>query len=310
MRVYIEEIDREGRVKERIVYRNRAFHYGLYTTPEHAPDFNEFPWHWHKDFEFGLVLSGKILYKTNYQEFLLEAGDGVFINAGVLHTLVPADNPSEIRLQSQFFDRAFLAGEAGSALDIRYVLPVLEQKRLDAVPVYGARPENRNFLGLLRQALVVGAEEDAFYELRLRSLFSSLWEQVYCWATDEQMTLGDYNAQEDHRIKQILAYIQEHYGEKLTVRDMAATGHISQRECYRLFQRRLDMTPIEYLVSFRLQCARQLLLESEKSVLEIALETGFGTSSYLGKVLKQHCGLSPREYRVRYCGAPDKRAVP
>ena len=173
-----------------------------------------------------------------------------------------------------------------------------------------ARILDAALLSLLRQTLAVGQAEETFYELRLRSLFSTLWEQVYRWAEDERMTLKDYNAQEDRQIKQILAYVQEHCGEKLTVSDMAATGHISQRECYRLFQRRLDMTPTEYLISCRLQRARQLLLESEKSVLEIALETGFGTSSYLGKVLKQHCGLSPREYRARYCGAPDKRAIP
>ena len=297
--MYIEEIDSQGRVKERIIYRSQSLHYGLYYRPEREDNFSEYPWHWHNDFEFGLVLHGSILYKTSRQEFLLGPGDAVFINSGVLHALVPMSEAREIRLQTQFFDRAFLAGELGGAVDVRYVLPVVEQKSLDAVAVRGERAEHRAFLGLLRQALDIGMAEEPFYELRLRSTFSRLWEQVYQWAMDERARGVEYDAQEDRRIKQILGHIQQHFAEKLTVREMAAAGHVSARECYRIFQRRLGMTPNEYLLSFRLQRARTLLLESDKSVLEIAVETGFGTSSYLGKLFRAHYGQSPREYRRR-----------
>lgn len=296
----IEKVDQEGRVKERIVYKDYMLRYGIYTPRSASYCFHEVPWHWHKEFEFGYIRKGKILYKTSRREFLLEEGDGVFINSGVLHALFSACPVEEIRLQSQFFDRSFLAGTPGDVFDLRYITPVQEQKLFDAAPLYGNRPEHQEFLEKMKKGITLSLEGEIFYELRLRSLFSELWETIYDWAMDEKMNRGVYNSREDERIKEILAYIQKNYGEKITVKDMSEEAHISQRECYRLFQKGLDMSPVEYVMSYRLQKAQEQLLESDKSILDIALETGFGTSSYFGRIFRKSYGMTPKEYRKLY----------
>lgn len=236
-------------------------------------------------------------YKTNHHEFILHEGDGIFVNSGVLHYLHPLEPVEDVRLQSQFFDRSFLAGASGSILDIKYIAPVLEQKQLDAVPLYCSNAESAEFLEKMREGAELSIKGERFFELRLRSLFSQLWEMVYSWAMDEKKNETGYNALEDERIEQMLSYIQEHYSEKITVQEIASSIHISERECYRLFQTSLGETPVEFMVSLRLQKAQELLRYTDKSILEIAVETGFGTSSYFGKIFKQYHHITPKQYK-------------
>ena len=102
---------------------------------------------------------------------------------------------------------------------------------------------------------------------------------------------------EDERMKRMMGYIQEHFREKLTVRSIAECIPISERECFRLFQNSIGITPAEYLLSVRLENAQVLLMNTDHSILDIALETGFGTSSYFGKIFRKHHRLTPLQYR-------------
>lgn len=298
------KLDLDGRQKERIAFQSRLLHYGLYTPRPEEYFCGDIPWHWHDEFEFGYILGGSILYKTSHNQFILREGDAIFINSGVLHYLHPLKPMEEVRLESQFFDKSFLAGSNGSILDMKYIAPVQEQKRLDAVPIYKSVPENSEFLEKLRKGAELSQKGAPFFELRLRTLFSQLWETVYLWAMDRKEDTKLYNSMEDQRIKELLSYIQEHFCEKTSVSHMASNIHISERECYRLFRSSLGITPMEFILSLRLQKAQELLMYTDKSILEVALETGFGTSSYFGKIFKRYHHITPGDYRRLKAGMP------
>ena len=287
----------DGQQKETITYQNQMIHYGLYQPRPEAYFFSDIPWHWHDEFEFGYLSGGSLRYKTNNQECILHEGDGIFINSGSLHYLQPLEPKKDIRLQSQFFDKSFLSGASGSFFDIKYIAPVKEQRQLEMVPLYGSNPEHKEFLDKMQEAANLGTERKDFFELRLQRIFSELWETVYSWAMSTKKNQNSFNTLEDERIKQLLLFIQAHFNEKITVSMIAGAIPISERECYRLFQNKLDITPSEYITSLRMQKAQELLMHSDKGVLEIALETGFGSSSYFGKLFKQHHHITPKQYQ-------------
>lgn len=116
-------------------------------------------------------------------------------------------------------------------------------------------------------------------------------------ATKQTSSQKLYNLKDEERVKKMLAFIQEHYAEKLTIAQIAGCVPISERECYRLFQNSLETTPAEFLLFVRLKNARELLAITSKSVVEIALESGFGSSSYFGKLFREQYRMSPGEYR-------------
>lgn len=294
----IEKMDLDSRLKETITFESQMLHYGLYTAGYNRFFQADIPWHWHDEFEFGYVSGGSVVYQTGSRTVTLHQGDGIFINSGELHYLHPLEPCQKARLQTQFFDKTFLAGAPGSLLDIQYVTPVLEQRKLDAIPLYRSDPESARFLEKLQQGVKLCQNKNEFFELRLRSLFSQLWETVYFWATQSESGSSTVQrATRDDRIKQMMRYAQEHFPEKISVAAIAASIPISERECYRLFQNHMGITPMEYLVSIRLQNAQSLLMNTNKGVLDIALETGFGSSSYFGKIFRQHHHLTPSQYR-------------
>ncbi len=287
----------DGRKKERIIFQSQMLHYGLYTPDSKRDVWLNIPWHWHDEFEFGYLTGGRILYKTNRNEFTLQEGDGIFINSGTLHYLQALEPAAEVRLTSQFFDKYFLAGSSGSIYDIKYVEPVKECRTLDAMPLYRNSEVHAQFLDKLCQCGDIGQKGEPFFELRIRSLFSELWETVYCWAMESKGRETDYDLEEDERIKGMLALIGERYNEKITAADLAQAVHISERECYRIFQNILGITPGNLLINIRLQKAQELLWYTDKSILEIAVETGFGTSSYFCKMFKACHHITPKGYR-------------
>lgn len=287
----------DERKKERIVFQSQMLHYGLYTPEPQKSIWFDIPWHWHDEFEFGCVTGGRILYKTNRHEFMLGEGDGIFINSGVLHYLQAMEPASEVRLSSQFFDRTFLAGYPGSIYDIKYVKPVKERKSLDVLPLYRGSKEHDVFLDKLYRCEEMVLKKEPFFEMRIRSLFSELWETVYSWAMESEENEKNYDYETDERIKKILVVIGEYYNEKITAKDLAQAVHISERECYRIFQNILGITPGNLIISIRLQKAQELLWYTDKSILEIAVETGFGTSSYFCKIFKAYHHITPNGYR-------------
>lgn len=294
----IAQLDLDSRLKETITYESQMLHYGLYTAGYRRVFQADLPWHWHNEFEFGYLTGGSIVYKTSNRTVTLHKGDGIFINSGVLHYLHPLEPYREARQQTQFFDKIFLAGSPGSLLDIKYVTPVLERQRFDALPLYQSDPDSKRFLEGLQEGMRLCHSKNDFFELHLRSLFSELWEFIYRKALEEESDASSpRRSVEDDRIKQMMRYVQEHFPEKITVAEIAASIPISERECYRLFQNSLGITPVEYLISIRLQNAQTLLMNTNKSILDIALETGFGSSSYFGKIFRGQHRITPAQYR-------------
>jgi len=98
----------------------------------------------------------------------------------------------------------------------------------------------------------------------------------------------------------MMAYIQENYTEKLTLEDIAASAAISTRECLRCFQASICQSPMEYLISYRIQAAKKLLETTALSITEIAMATGWGSSSYFTKMFHRLCGKTPNAHRKAY----------
>lgn len=290
----------DSQLKEHIPFENDEISHS-FRPPESEPQFyGDILWHWHDEFELGYVTKGSLIYKTNDHEYRLQEGDAIFINSGVLHYLHVLIDPKDIYLYVQFLNTSFLDGKSNGSLYTKYIAPVINQKELDAIPLYHTKKEDLHCLNLIKESAQIEQKHDLFYELHLKAHFSTLWESIYYRAQNQVSSESSYNIQEDMRIKQMILFIEENYSQKLTVQQIANCIPISERECYRLFQSRLHLTPIDFLINFRLKKAQEFLITTQKSILEIALETGFGNSSYFGKLFKQQFHCSPREYRLQF----------
>lgn len=94
-----------------------------------------------------------------------------------------------------------------------------------------------------------------------------------------------------------MQHIGKHYGETLTVRDLAQLANLSPRAFERHFARTFSTSPLRYLNSVRLRAARHLLLTSQDSLAEIATACGFCDQSHMTAQFTQRSGTTPRRYR-------------
>ena len=105
---------------------------------------------------------------------------------------------------------------------------------------------------------------------------------------------------DETRIDQVRAYIDEHLGEKMYVEDLAGLVHINEQYLMRLFKKETGLPVTEYITKQRIQMASTLLKETDKSVSFISDCVGFQDYSYFTKMFKKYTGLTPKEYRHEF----------
>ena len=99
-------------------------------------------------------------------------------------------------------------------------------------------------------------------------------------------------------LRDMMAFIGENYGGKILLEDSARSGNVCKSGCNNIFRRYLHTTPIGYLMDYRLQQARKLLLSTDMKVTEVSFETGFPSVSYFISLYKKAYGCSPSRTRA------------
>ncbi|MEU6664335.1 DJ-1/PfpI family protein [Streptomyces sp. NPDC046821] len=102
------------------------------------------------------------------------------------------------------------------------------------------------------------------------------------------------------RIEDLRHHIMRNIGEPLTVADLAAFAHVSDRHLTRVFKTELGTTPHAYIESVRVEKARHDLESSDATLERIASTCGFGTTDTLVRAFRRQLDTTPTEYRRRF----------
>jgi AraC-like DNA-binding protein len=100
-----------------------------------------------------------------------------------------------------------------------------------------------------------------------------------------------------NRVGQIATYIGTHYAEPLTTAQIADAVGLHPNYAVTLFRKLTGTTIIDFLTKQRLSHAQLLLATTQMNVLDIAMESGFGSASRFYAVFKDAFQMSPRQYR-------------
>lgn len=255
------------------------------------------PWHWHNTLELFYMESGTLEYCTPGVIQVFSAGSGGLVNSNVLH--MTRSQPGIVK-NVQFihlFDPVFIAGEKGNKIDMKYVMPLTSASQIEMIALHPDTPEQKEILDLLKTSFTLSDKEYG-YELKIRQMLSEIWLKIFELSKDQIQKKSAHNKSSD-QIKMMMVYIHEHYAEQISVKELANAAYLSVRGCYRVFQECLHMTPTEYIRSYRLQMACQMLVDGNGKLTEISQACGLGSSSYFGKVFKEIIGCTPQEYRRR-----------
>lgn len=110
----------------------------------------------------------------------------------------------------------------------------------------------------------------------------------------------DVHAVDDPEVALAIQYIRANYDEAIQVPQVASHVAISRRNLDRLFVRALGQTVADYITRLRLDRACDLLRNTEMTLLDVALATGFTDHHHLGRAFRRELGETPSDYRTRY----------
>jgi len=119
----------------------------------------------------------------------------------------------------------------------------------------------------------------------------------YCLISEKEHTLAANRAA---RVRSITDYIEENYGRKLLLSEIAEREKLSMSYLSHFFKDCYGMPFQDYLTRIRCEKAQQMLLSSELSLLDIGISCGFSDQKYFNKGFVTLYGCSPKEYRRHF----------
>lgn len=287
------KITTDENLMETVQHGSSSYPFHFYYDNLALFDFNCIEWHWHSELEFVYVESGIVTFWIGEKQFTLSEENGVFINSKVLHRF---HSPADAVIPNFVCMPLFIAPQ-DSLIYHKYILPVISSS-LSFQIFYDRIPWQAKALSIIKQIIAV-QNCTSSRELATSSLLQTLWLEIYENTDIKYANCTDDSASSQARLQLMMQYIHQNYRHDISLDDIAGHAGISKSTVLNLFRKYLHITPINYLINYRLNEAAQLLSNTEKKINTISDETGFNNVDYFCRLFKKHYHLTPTEYRKK-----------
>ncbi len=253
------------------------------------------PWHWHEEMELGYIQTGTSVITTLEKSFEVHQGDGFFINSNVMDMKKNAAPGTSVLEINHIFHPVFLSGHFKSLFETKYIAPITNNHSISVHIIRRGHKTSDQLLDNLIRLHDLQAQEDN--ELLTRNLLSECWLLLIRELQEQAAHTDTVPTAMKERLQNMISFIHHNFQQKITASQISGAAHISEREAVRIFQKNIGMSPIEYLLSYRLNESLNYLTNTDMSITEICYACGFSESAYFGKMFKKQYGMTPSEYR-------------
>lgn len=253
--------------------------------------------HWHPDVELILVRRGVYLCERNLETYELLEGDLVVINSEELHQLT-GKGPDTVH-DVVLFSPDLLDFTYPDEWQERWSRPFLNHELEFPFRLVPGQAVYGHVLDLFDRILKAGLEkEDGWYmtcKLLLLELFAFMASQGLLVPPAKPSSAS--GPRKIAHYKTITTYIEEHFEEPVTLEQLSKAIPCSSHYLCRFFKEIAGLSPIQYLINYRLERASTLLANTSLPILQVSLDCGFENVSYFIRKFKESRGCTPREFR-------------
>lgn len=240
------------------------------------------PHHWHDEIEIIYLEYGRVNIYSNEQEYKLKPGDFYIVNSNELHQILGVE-PSLHHaiifhprlLDFNFFDHT----------EEQFIKPITSGNAKFSSHVY----KDQDHLSIMRQLVDTDVKE----YLSIKILIYTLINEFYHHHLIE--TNAQPNKHDD--IKKVILYIQNNFSTCLVLDDIAKQINISPNHLCKYFKKKMGITVFQYINQYRISQSMYLLVNTNLSITDIALNCGFENISYYNRTFKKMTSLTPNQYR-------------
>jgi AraC-like DNA-binding protein/mannose-6-phosphate isomerase-like protein (cupin superfamily) len=251
--------------------------------------------HVHNCFEIGLCRSGAGIFIVEDKIFSCMAGDAIFINNREFHAL---KNASPLNSEWRFVNLDPLALLA-AWLPAEENFPELSRFSGASFSNLVREKDHPDIVFITRRLIEELEKGKGECRSLVRSLVWTLMLMLRKLVPEEIPEEAGGEPEDIKRIYPALRHISSHYSRNMDIQELAELCHCSISTFRRIFQKSLGTLPVKYINAFRLKAAAVMLLSTNRSVLDIAMDSGFSSLSNFNRQFKTEFKKSPREYRRR-----------
>lgn len=226
------------------------------------------------NYELVYLLRGEGDITLRGKALRVRAGDLICFRPGDEHSLSVSRNPC-----MEFFGVHFWPAQEGEMLPLPDVLHLDNPLRIEAI---------------LKEMYELYRQKTYLYKWRLNLLLEQALCEI-CEAIHQTRAPADAA-----RIRRVLETIHADPYRAFTMEDFLHQAGVKKTQFLQSFRSVTGTTPKQYLLTLRLEGARDLLLETDLPVAQIAERCGFDDAFYFSRCFRQRFAVSPRSYRKRY----------
>lgn len=145
----------------------------------------------------------------------------------------------------------------------------------------------------LREIMQVYSARKRYFREQSSCLLKELLISVASNSTAENSRAGSVSAE-------LIQYLQKHHSENISSDELARRFNYHVRHLNRLMRAEVGTTIHQYLLNYRISVSKGLLIKSECSIEQIAIDVGFDTLAHFSNAFKKSVGCSPAAYRKHY----------
>ena len=279
-------------LRETVQHGRPDFPFAYYEDDIWKYDYHYIDWHWHYEIVIVTASSGTVICLIGSEKVLVQPGSAVLINSGVVHRFETEDGAV---MPNIVFYPSLLAPE-NSLIYEKQIRPFLQSdiNYLTLSPDIGWQNEILQVLSSVFQV----QKQPAPSELKTLRLLLQLWEiLIENTELHSNLPMDRKRGVQQNKLRIMIQFIHDHFRETLTLSDIAGAASVSKSGALQIFKNGIRLSPVEYLIQYRLTQAALKLRTTEESVAVIAQECGFSDSSYFCRKFKEFFHMRPKEYR-------------
>ncbi|MDE7164203.1 MAG: AraC family transcriptional regulator [Clostridiales bacterium] len=252
-----------------------------------------FPLHWHDEMELIFVKDGNGIVTVQATRFPVERGDIVIVPMQTVHAIERNDNCA-----MKYYNILFSLTVLDSADDIcrkKYFKPLYHGEIEPMIYVPRGCELNKLLLPHMT-TLIENRHNEHGNELLIKSALFAALHHIIAFSMPKS-TANAVDASNYDKLKKLLLYVRQHYGERITVKTAADICAYSCSHFMKIFKSMTGQSFTEYIIDYRLNVAANALSLSSDRIIDIAFDCGFENLSYFSRAFFGKFGVTPSTYR-------------
>ncbi len=251
----------------------------------------QIPVHWHDELEIIYVKSGFLTVNISGENYIGKPGDAFVVSPGNLHFM--GSQTGTVDYFTFLFPLKYIAFRTDDMLDDKLIEPLNSGHLMISPEIKDTVKEQCEQLAGVYAAEIDKSESKITNQIKkkiiLLQFIHELWKKGFIVEND---TTGRNTVE-----KEMVSYIQQNYTGKILLREFGEQFHLSEKYISRYFKEHFHITLSQYVTYLRLEHAKQMLQETDISVTEVAMQSGYQNISYFIRSFKKTYGVSPLKYR-------------